>query len=302
MTKPPANNNPPSPPHKRRIVLLTGMSGAGLSTALKAFEDLGYEAVDNLRLGLIPALVEPAATAEALAVAVDTRNANFSVDELLRITAELAEKPGLDVKLVFLECSDDALQRRFTETRRRHPLAIDRPVTDGIRREREMLWKLRDKADHVIDTSLISIHELRRHVAGHYRIDASAGLTIFITSFSYRHGVPREADLVFDTRFLANPHWDPDLRPLTGKDQAVADYIHKDPAYRSFLTRISELLLPLLPRYQQEGKSYLTIAIGCTGGRHRSVLLAEELSTIMAANGYIVGVGHRDLDRAVNKA
>jgi len=288
---------------RRRIVLLTGMSGAGLSTALKAFEDLGYEAVDNLRLGLIATLVEDkAVTSAALAVAVDTRNANFTVDELLRVTHQLTKNQELDVKLVFLECSDEALQQRFTETRRRHPLAIDRPVTDGIRREREMLWKLRDEADHVIDTSLMSIHDLRRLIVGHYRIDSAAGLTLFITSFSYRHGVPREADLVFDARFLANPHWDVKLRALTGKDANVAKYVKQDPDFAAFMEHMTKLLLPLLPRYQQEGKSYLTIAIGCTGGRHRSVLVTEQLAMELAGHGYIVGIGHRDLDRSANKA
>lgn len=291
------------PPKRRCIVLLSGMSGAGLSTALKSFEDLGYEAVDNLRLGLIPALIEDSArAARPLAVAIDTRNANFSVDDLLRMDEVLSEKPELDVKLLFLDCSDEALQQRFTETRRRHPLAIDRPVTDGIKREREMLWRLRDGADHVIDTSLLSLHELRRQIVGHYRPDNSAGLTLFITSFSYRHGVPREADLVFDARFLANPHWDTKLRPLTGRDAAVADYIRRDPDYAGFTENILRLMLPLLPRYQQEGKSYLTLAVGCTGGRHRSVFIAEELSTLLAAHGYIVGIGHRDLDRSANKA
>jgi UPF0042 nucleotide-binding protein len=288
---------------KRRIVMLTGMSGAGLSTTLKIFEDLGYEAVDNLRLGLVQALVkDDHTTSDALAVAIDTRNANFTVEDLLRVTQQLTQDADLDVKLVFLECSDEALQRRFTETRRRHPLAIDRPVTDGIRREREMLWPLRNEADHVIDTSLLSIHDLRRLIIGHYRIDNEAGLTLFVTSFSYRHGVPREADLVFDARFLSNPHWDPDLRGLTGKDDEVATYIKKDKDYPGFVDHMTGLMLPLLPRYQQEGKSYLTIAIGCTGGRHRSVFVTEQLATALAAHGYIVGVGHRDLDRSVNKA
>lgn len=310
-------NQPSAPTPKRHIALITGMSGAGLSTALKAFEDLGYETIDNLRLSLIPALLDPIfapgkseASLEAkskdanaaLAVAIDTRNADFSVEGLLQMHQQFTQKPGYNTKLLYLECSDEGLQRRFTETRRRHPLALDRPVTDGIRREREMLWRLRDAADHVIDTSLISIHELRRLVAGHYRIDNEAGLTIFVTSFSYRHGVPREADLVFDTRFLANPHWDPELRSLTGKDENVAAYIRKDPDYVEFTENIIQLLLPLLPRYQQEGKSYLTIAVGCTGGRHRSVMIAEELATMLAAQGYITGIGHRDLDRgATNK-
>jgi UPF0042 nucleotide-binding protein len=291
------------PPSRRRVILLSGMSGAGLSTALKAFEDLGYESVDNLRLGLIPALVADSARAgRPLAVAVDTRNASFSVEDLLRMDETLSEQPNLDVKLLFLDCSDEALQQRFTETRRRHPLAIDRPVTDGIQREREMLWRLRDGADHVIDTSLLSLHELRRQIVGHYRPDNAAGLTIFITSFSYRHGLPREADLAFDARFLANPHWDSKLRLLTGRDEEVAAYIRRDPDFAAFTDNILRLLLPLLPRYQQEGKSYLTLAIGCTGGRHRSVFIAEELATLLASHGYIVGIGHRDLDRSANKA
>ncbi|HUY68969.1 MAG TPA: RNase adapter RapZ [Alphaproteobacteria bacterium] len=295
-----SNENPVT---KKRIVLVTGMSGAGLSTALKAFEDLGYEAVDNLRLNLIPALVEDRTSGRrALAVAIDTRNANFSVDEFLRVAAQLAETPGLDARLLFLECADEALERRFTETRRRHPLALDRPVTDGIKREREMLWKLRDAAGHVIDTSLLSLHDLRRQIAGHYRIEGDPGLTLFVTSFSYRHGVPREADLVFDARFLANPHWQPKLRGLSGQDEVVAAYVKHDPGYADFMAHLAGLLLPLLPRYREEGKSYLTIAVGCTGGRHRSVAVAEELATILAAHGYVTGIGHRDLDRGASKA
>lgn len=289
---------------QRRVVLLTGMSGAGLSTALKAFEDIGYEAVDNLRLGLIPTLVadDKVTRAPALAVAVDTRNAGFAVEDLLRMAETLAARRELRTELVFLECSDDALQRRFTETRRRHPLAVDRPVMDGIRREREILWRLRDAADHVIDSSLMSIHDLRRLIVEHYRLDTAQGLTLFVTSFSFRHGVPREADLVFDARFLANPHWEPKLRPLTGQDAAVAAYVRKDVDYAAFIENLTQLLVPLLPRYLQEGKSYLTVAIGCTGGRHRSVVVAEELATRLAGNGYIVGIGHRDLDRGANKA
>ncbi|MDR3448640.1 MAG: RNase adapter RapZ [Alphaproteobacteria bacterium] len=290
-------------PARRRIVLISGMSGAGLSTALKVFEDVGYEAVDNLRLSLVPALIADVSIASRnLAVAIDTRNANFSVDELLHIDHLLAAKPELDVSLLFLDCSDDALQQRFTETRRRHPMAVDRPVTDGIRHERELLWALKNEADQVIDTSSISVHDLRRLIAGQYRFDHTLGLTLFVTSFSYRHGVPREADLVFDARFLKNPHWEPDLRLLTGRDAEVAAYIRSDPDYAAFIEHLSGLLLPLLPRYQQEGKSYLTIAIGCTGGRHRSVLAAEELTIILATHDFVVGVGHRDLDRGVNKA
>jgi UPF0042 nucleotide-binding protein len=164
-----------------------------------------------------------------------------------------------------------------------------------------MIWRLRDHADHVIDTSLLSIHELRRVIVGHYKIDAAPGLTLFVTSFSYKHGVPREADLVFDARFLVNPHWDAKLRPLTGRDAHIAEYVAKDPDYDSYMKNLLQLLTPLLPRYAQEGKSYLTIAIGCTGGRHRSVLVAEQLATMLSAHGYIVGIGHRDLDRTTTK-
>ena len=294
---------PNPPPAKRRVVILSGMSGAGMSTALKAFEDLGYEAVDNLRLSLVPTLVDDTSVSgQNLAVAVDTRNVGFTVDDILRIDRELMTRPDLNVSLLFLDSSDEMLQQRYTETRRRHPLALDRPVTDGIRREREMLWPLKNEADQVIDTSGISVHDLRRLIAGHYRFDHALGLTIFVTSFSYRHGVPREADLVFDARFLSNPHWDAKLRPMTGRDEAVAEYIHKDPDYKGFIDHLTGLLLPLLPRYQHEGKSYLTIAVGCTGGRHRSVLVAEELTNILALNNYVVGVGHRDLDRVPIKS
>lgn len=288
----------PKPASLRRVVLLSGMSGAGLSTALKAFEDLGYEAVDNLRLTHVPALVadEPSSASRPLAISIDTRNADFSVDALLKMRKQLAEASGRDVRLTFLECSDDTLQQRFTETRRRHPLAMDRPVTDGIRHEREVLRRIREAAEHVIDTSDLSIHNLRRIIIGHYRLDTALGLSLFITSFAYRHGVPREADLMFDVRFLANPHWDPALRPLTGQDPAVAAHVQRDPDYRPFLDHLEALLVPLLPRYGQEGKSYLTIAIGCTGGRHRSVVVAEHLATTLAGHGYVVGVGHRDLE------
>ncbi|MDR3424309.1 MAG: RNase adapter RapZ [Alphaproteobacteria bacterium] len=286
------------PSAKRRVVILSGMSGAGKFTALKVFEDLGYEAVDNLRLSLVPALIDDAnISARHLAVAVDTRNVNFTVADLLRALHLLTSRPELQVSLLFLDCSDDALQQRFTETRRRHPLAHDRPVTDGIRSEREVLRALKNEADQVIDTSELSVRDLRRIIAGYYRFDHALGLTLFITSFSYRHGVPREADLVFDARFLANPHWEASLRPLSGREDEVAAYVRRDPDYAVFIEHLTHLLLPLLPRYQQEGKSYLTIAVGCTGGRHRSVTVVEDLANVFAVNGYVVGIGHRDLDR-----
>lgn len=285
----------------RTVLIVTGMSGAGLSTGLKVFEDLGYESVDNLRIGMIPNLVDEAKDSAALAIAIDTRNASFSVEGVLDLVARLSEKNDLSVRLVFLDCSSEALQRRFNETRRRHPMAVDRPVSDGIRTEREMLWRLRDAADHVVDTSNFSVHELRRHLGGLFRLETEAGLSIYVTSFSYKMGLPREADLVFDVRFLANPHWDVKLRPLTGLDERVGAYVEKDEHFQPFMQRLQDLVLPLLPLYQFEGKSYLTVAIGCTGGRHRSVHIAEQLATKIARHGYIVSVGHRDMDRPQSK-
>ncbi len=296
------SDTPASSDEKRRVILLSGMSGAGLLTALKMFEDLGYEAVDNLRLGLVPAMIEDVSTSTRhLAAAIDTRNASFNVEDLLRVEKQLAARSDLQVTLVFLDCSDETLQRRFTETRRRHPLAFDRPAMDGIRAERVMLWKLKNEADFVFDTSETSIHDLRRLIAGHFSFEKAPKLTLYVTSFSYRHGIPREADIVFDARFLKNPHWDPALRPQNGKDNAVAAYIREDPDYETFMNRMLDLLLPLLPRYQLEGKSYLTIGVGCSGGRHRSVTVAQDLANRLTEHGYSVAIGHRDLDRNTNK-
>ncbi|MEJ0062317.1 MAG: RNase adapter RapZ [Alphaproteobacteria bacterium] len=294
MTKPASNKNN----KRRRVIFVTGMSGAGMSTALKTFEDMGYEAVDNLRQSMIGALVEHgAAQDKPLAVGIDSRNADFNIQDMLAQHERLSADPSLAVTLLFFECGDEALLRRFSETRRRHPLAVDRPVVDGIKRERDLLRPLMDHADHVIDTSLLTLHDLRRLLFGHYRAEQGGGLNLFVTSFAYRYGIPREADLVVDVRFLANPHWDPNLRPLTGQDEPVAAMIAGDEGYRPFADGLLAWLIPLLPRYAQEGKSYLTIAIGCTGGRHRSVFVAEQLGNILAAQGHIVGISHRDLDR-----
>ncbi len=292
----------PSTPSVRRVVFITGISGAGMSTALKTLEDLGYAAVDNLPQSMIGALVAHRVGAEkSLAVSIDSRNADFSVPDLLQQCARLRGNPALHITLVFLDCDDEALLRRFSETRRRHPLAIDRPVIDGIRRERALLTPLMEQADQVIDTSLLSIRELRRVLVGNYRLDRTTGLSVFVNSFAFRHGVPREADLVFDARFLTNPHWEPELRSLTGRDLDIANFIARDPDYAPFMKHLLALVTPLLPRFAQEGKSYLTIAIGCTGGKHRSVLVAEQLAMALATQGYIVGIGHRDIDRAVRE-
>jgi RNase adapter protein RapZ len=286
----------PSRPAQGRLLVVTGMSGAGRSTALKAVEDMGYEAVDNLPLSLLPNLLSAPAT-PPLAIGVDVRTRDFGVSALLATLDRLVAEHNLDLKIVFLDCEDDRLVRRYTETRRRHPLAGDRPVLDGIHLERQRVWPLRDRADLVIDTTALNPGDLKRLLQGHFALGTAPGITIFVTSFSYRHGLPRDADLVFDVRFLRNPHYVAALRPLTGRDAPVGAFIEADPDCAPFFKRLCLLLTPLLPRYEREGKSYLTIAIGCTGGRHRSVYLAERLAAWLSEQGRPVGVNHRDLDQ-----
>ena len=278
-----------------KLIILTGMSGAGRSTALKAFEDMGYEAVDNLPLSLLPNLVRPTSDQPPLALGVDVRTRDFAVPALVAALDSLVEDRGLDLRIVFLDCDDDRLERRYTETRRPHPLAAERPVGDGIRLERERVRPLRDRADLVIDTSLLTPGDLKRVLHGNFHLAAEPGLGIFVTSFSFRHGLPRDADLVLDVRFLRNPHYVAGLKPLSGKDRAVGEYIAADPDFPGLLDQLCNWLKPLLPRYEREGKSYLTIAIGCTGGRHRSVYVAERLAEWLRKEGRHVSVAHRDL-------
>ena len=282
-------------PVSGRVLLVSGMSGAGRSTALKTLEDMGYEAFDNLPLSLVPALIESiAADARAIVVGADLRTRGFAIESMLEPLDAVVGRTGRELKVLFIDCDDDPLQRRYTETRRPHPLAGDRPVTDGIRLERRVVSALRDRADLVIDTSNLSAADLKRLLNGQFALAAS-GLRLFVTSFAYRHGIPRDADLIFDVRFLDNPHYIPELRPLTGRDLAVAAHIERDPDLAPFLVGLWRLLEPLLPRYEQEGKTYLTIAIGCTGGRHRSVYVAERLAAQLAAAGLRVELAHRDL-------
>jgi len=276
------------------VILVTGLSGAGRSTALRALEDLGYEAVDNLPLALLNA---PDGFDRPVAIGIDSRTRGFSAEALSERVQRLRAESGLRVRLVFLTCSDEALQRRFTETRRRHPLALDRPIADGIRQERRLLEDLQARADLTIDSTDLAIGDLKRLVQGNFALDQRPQLSISIMSFSYRHGLPREADLVFDVRFLANPHYRDALRPLTGRDAAVADFIRADPAFGPFFADLTALLLPLLPGYEREGKSYLTLAVGCTGGRHRSVFVAERLAAWLADHGRQVDLRHRDVAR-----
>ena len=292
----PASGPQPNGP-ANRVVVVTGMSGAGRSTALKALEDLGYEAVDNLPLSLVPSLVSHRPRSMSLAIGADVRTRDFGAEALAETLDRLARDGGARPAVVFLECGDERLVQRFTETRRRHPLAQDRPVIDGIRLERQYVSPLRDRADLVIDTGDLSPADLKRVLTGHFALDRSPGIALSVISFSYRHGLPRDADIVFDARFLRNPHYVPALKAQTGLDPDVGAYIAADEDFPAFFRELGALIEPLLPRFEREGKSYLSIAIGCTGGRHRSVYLAERLAAWLGERGRAVSVRHRDLDR-----
>ena len=278
------------------VVVVTGISGAGKSLTLKWLEDLGYEAVDNLPLSMLGALLRGGDAGKPLAIGIDIRTRDFGAQSMLTELDRLREETKIPLTLVFLESDDDVLSRRFTETRRRHPLAVDRPLLDGIAHERALIAPLKARADLVLDTSSLPPAELRRVLAGHFRRSEQAALTVFVTSFSYRRGLPREADLVFNVRFLDNPHYIATLKPHSGKDRDVADFIAADPGFTPFFSGLTSLIRPLLPRFTAEGKSYLTIAIGCTGGRHRSVYVAEELTAWLREQGQQVDLRHRDLD------
>ncbi len=288
------------PPAAGRVVVVTGMSGAGKTLALKALEDLGFEAVDNLPLSLLSSLVRPGdGVTRSLAIGIDIRTRDFGIEHFLAAIDRLMADSGVNLRVIFLDCDDDVLTRRYTETRRRHPLAVDRPLIDGIRHERGLVAALRARPDvTVIDTSNLPPAEFKRMLALRLGLEAERGLVVFVTSFAYRNGLPREADLVFDARFLANPHYVDALRPLTGRDRAVADHIAADPVYAVFFDSVTGLLAPLLPRFAAEGKSYLTVAVGCTGGRHRSVLVAERLAAWLREGGARVELRHREIEEA----
>ena len=282
-----------------RIVVVTGMSGAGRSTALKAMEDIGFEAVDNLPMRLVPSLVMQGPDANrGLAVGVDIRTRGFDVGGFIRALQRLRRQTQHRLDLLFLDSDDEVLRRRYTETRRVHPLAGDRSAAGSIAEERRILAPLRDAADVIIDTSSTNAREFSRHIQDSFG-GTEERLRIFVTSFAFRHGLPRDADLVFDVRFLRNPHYDEALRPLTGLDAAIGAFIQEDEGYALFLDRLTGLLAVLLPRYLSEGKSYLSIAIGCTGGRHRSVFMAEKLRRWLVETGYATTGGHRDLGAAL---
>lgn len=287
-----------------RLVLITGLSGSGKSTVANCFEDLGWYCVDNLPLPLLEQLLERPAElatgAERIAVVVDVRTAGFAHD-FPRLVERLRGERGDDptAALLFLEAAEETLVRRYSESRRPHPLTEDRPVVEDIRREREMMAPLRATADLVLDTTALSVHEIRRRIFRDFAGVDREGPRMVVTleSFGFKHGIPSGADLVFDLRFLPNPHFEPGLRELTGRDGPVRDYLHQQPEVRDFLDRLSDFLLYLLPRYRNENRSYLTVAIGCTGGRHRSVAAAEALAAVLAQAGWTIKIAHRDIEQ-----
>ena len=285
----------------KQFVLITGLSGSGKGSVLKTFEDLGYHCVDNLPIDLIPQFAEkcrkPSSRIERAAVVVDIREGK-AISQLPTLYQSL-RRDGLKLSLVFLEASDPALIRRFEETRRPHPLGRKLPVREGIRLERLLLEPMRELADVVIDTSRLNVHELRALVQTRFgALEARKRMLVAVVSFGFRSGVPADADLVFDVRFLPNPNYIPGLKPKTGRDAVVQRYMDSFPQTREFVRRLKDLLLYLLPQYIREGKSYLTIALGCTGGRHRSVALAEQVGRALTREGYAVKVSHRNLARA----
>ena len=274
------------------------MSGSGKLSALKAFEDLGYYSVDNLPLELIPRfadLVRQSVEIERAALVVDVRE-GIRLDRFPAILKKV--RKVLPTRVVFLEASEDALVRRFSETRRPHPMGRTQTVVQGIRGERKRLDPIRNVADILIDTTKFNVHELRAHINAQFeRGSESKGLTISTTSFGFKNGVPAEADLVFDVRFLPNPHFVPEFRKLTGRHPKVAKYIRQFPQTQEFLDKAEDMLKFLLPHYIEEGKSYLTVAFGCTGGQHRSVFIAEEMKKRLEADGHRVKTAHRDMPR-----
>ena len=281
----------------QRLVLITGPSGAGRSTAINVLEDLGYEAIDNLPLSLIPRLLDGPARPAPLALGLDVRNRDFSVANLIELIDRLTRLPDYAPEVLCLDCSTEQLWRRFNETRRRHPLRGEASPLDAIRAESDMLAPIRARADVLVDTSELSPHDLKAELSRWFDAEPGRRLTVSVQSFSYKRGVPRGVDMMFDCRFLANPHWEPALRPLDGRDSAVQDYVAADPRFAEFFDRVRDLVLFALPAHLEEGKAHLAIGFGCTGGQHRSVTMAEQMADALAKAGWQVSIRHRELER-----
>ncbi len=282
---------------QRRLVLVTGPSGAGRSTAIHVLEDLGFEAIDNLPMGLLSPLLEGPVPQSPMALGIDPRNRDFSTIGFLELIAKLGRTESLDLTTLYLDCSDEVLLRRFSETRRRHPMASDASPETGILQEKELLQPIREIADTLIDSSALNVHQLRQEVERWFAPKDGRHLAVSIESFSYKRGLPRGLDMVFDCRFLANPYWEPDLRAADGRNPDVADYVREDANYAPFFERVVDLLKTLLPSFRAEGKAHLSVAFGCTGGQHRSVAIAEAVAKALADGGQQVSIRHREMER-----
>lgn len=280
-----------------RLILLTGPSGAGRTTAIKALEDAGFETIDNLPIGLLERLLSDQPLKGPMALGLDVRNRDFSPQSLLDALHLLERVPGAVPELFYLDCRAEVLARRYSETRRRHPMAPEGEPADGIRRELALFESVRSQADVLIDTSELSPHELRAAVEEQFSPRDGQALAVTITSFSYKRGLPQSADMVLDCRFLHNPHWQPDLRAMDGGDAPVAAYVSADPAFAAFFDSLTNMVTALLPAYISEGRSHLMVAFGCTGGRHRSVFVAESVADALAQQGWQVSIRHRELNR-----
>ncbi|MCH2038456.1 MAG: RNase adapter RapZ [Rickettsiales bacterium] len=282
-----------------RLLLITGLSGAGKSTVLRSLEDLNFETIDNIPLQFLLELVSSNTdNSRNTAVGIDTRNRDFSPEYFLDVINDTKKQGLIQVELIFLECQEDVLIRRFSETRRRHPVNKFSLIVDNIEHERVLVNPLKEHADFVIDTSFLNVPSLRNWIHSNIApLDFHNNLSITIRSFSYKTGVPRDADLVFDVRFLRNPYYEDHLRPFNGTNADVGAYVAQDKSYEPFFTSLGQMLLPLIPRYKEEGKTYLTIALGCTGGTHRSVYVAEQLALLLSEHDYNPSVVHRDMPR-----
>ncbi|WP_061925527.1 RNase adapter RapZ [Altererythrobacter epoxidivorans] len=285
-------------PHsgKQRVLLVTGLSGAGKTTALQVLEDLGWEAIDNFPVRLLKRLVaKPDRQQGMLAIGFDSRTRGFVPAEIIDLVKDLAQRDDLAISTLFIDCNGGELERRYNETRRRHPMAQERPLQEGIKAERELLDPLRRWADMIVDTSELSSNQLQQHIRDLFGDTGAQPMTLTVSSFGFARGMPPLADLVFDMRFLDNPHWVPGLRELTGMDAPVGEHIEKDAGFKPAFEQIHDLLLTLLPLYEAQGKSYVHVAFGCTGGRHRSVFTAERMAESLRESGFSPTVRHRNL-------
>jgi UPF0042 nucleotide-binding protein len=278
-------------------VIVTGMSGAGRTTAIKALEDLGFETLNNFPLSLMDRLVKPVDdTPRPIAIGVDTRTRGFSARALTGAVDGLRGQQGVRALLIFLDCSDEVLLTRFNQTRRRHPLSPEEDAATGIARERDILTAVRARADMVLDTSELNPHALKAEIEARFSQQLSTGLAVSVQSFSYKRGAPQEADMVLDCRFLRNPYWEAELRKLDGRHARIQGFVREDPLFAAFFEKLGEMLLMLLPAYKAEGKAYFCVALGCTGGRHRSVTVSELLADYLRENGWPIALRHRELE------